>query len=90
VRISDVAFGGPKVSGNAQARKWKAMLLHGTLLVDADVELMEAVLQRPRKEPGYRRGRSHRDFIVALAQLGVRAADAEVEAAFVRAAGDLL
>jgi lipoate-protein ligase A len=85
-----VAIGDLKISGNAQARKWRAVLLHGTLLVDADVELMEAVLRHPRKEPEYRRGRAHRDFVVTLAQLGVRATDAEVEAAFMEVAEDLL
>jgi lipoate-protein ligase A len=87
---SDVAIGDLKISGNAQARKWRAVLLHGTLLVGADVELMEAALRHPRKEPEYRRGRSHRDFVVTLAQLGVGATDAEVESAFVMAAADLL
>ena len=87
---SDVAVDDLKISGNAQARKWRAVLLHGTLLVDADTELMEAVLRHPGKEPEYRRRRSHRDFIVTLAQLGVRATDAEVELAFMGVAEDLL
>ena len=84
--ISDVAVGNLKISGNAQARKWKAILLHGTLLVDVDTELMNAVLRHPRKEPDYRRRRSHSDFIVTLADLGIRASNAEVEAAFTWAA----
>jgi len=87
---SDVAIGDLKISGNAQARKWRAVLLHGTLLVDADVELMEAVLRHPHKEPEYRRGRSHKDFVVTLAELDVRATNAEVEAAFMGVAEDLL
>ena len=33
---SDVAVGDRKISGNAQARRWKAILVHGTLLVDFD------------------------------------------------------
>lgn len=83
---SDVAVGDLKISGNAQARKWKAVLLHGTLLVDADLELMEAVLQHPPKEPDYRRGRPHSDFVTTLAELGVRATRAEIESAFAAAA----
>ncbi len=70
---SDVAVGGRKISGNAQARRWKALLVHGTLLVDFDFDLAEKVLRHPVREPEYRRGRSHRDFLVTLSALGVRA-----------------
>lgn len=87
---SDVAVGDRKISGNAQARKWRAVLLHGTLLVDVDTKLMEAVLRHPLKEPGYRQGRSHRDFVITLAELGVPATNAEVETAFTMAAQELL
>ena len=68
---SDVAVGGRKISGNAQARRWKALLIHGTLIVDFDHALAEAVLKYPPREPEYRRGRSHRDFLVTLRSLGV-------------------
>lgn len=87
---SDVAVGDKKISGSAQARKWRAVLLHGTLLVDADTELMEAVIRHPLKEPGYRQGRSHKDFVTMLAELGVSATKAEVETAFATAAQDVL
>ena len=68
---SDVAVGDRKISGNAQARRWKALLVHGTLLVDFDYELAEAVLKHPPREPAYRLGRFHRDFLVTLRSLGV-------------------
>jgi lipoate-protein ligase A len=84
--ISDVAVGDLKISGNAQARKWKSVLVHGTLLVNTDIDLMDAVLRHPCKEPDYRRGRRHRDFVVTLAELGVQATDAEVENALTTAA----
>jgi len=83
---SDVAVDGRKISGSAQARKWKAILLHGTLLVDIDRELMEAVLRRPHKEPDYRNGRAHSDFVVTLADLGVVADGKLVEDALTSAA----
>ena len=71
--ISDVSVGGRKISGNAQARRWKSLLVHGTLLVDFDYDLAEVVLRHPAREPAYRRGRSHRDFLVTLRSLGVNA-----------------
>jgi lipoate-protein ligase A len=83
--ISDVAVGNLKISGNAQARKWRAVLLHGTLLVDIDRELMEAVLKHPSKEPDYRDGRSHSEFIVTLNDIGVFAGAAQLEHAFASA-----
>ncbi len=84
--ISDAAVGDRKVSGNAQARKWRSILLHGTVLVDLDFDLVEAVLKHPAKEPDYRVHRSHREFMVTLRELGLTASAAEIEAAFARAA----
>jgi lipoate-protein ligase A len=70
---SDIAVGGRKISGNAQARRWRALLVHGTLLVDFDFDLAERVLHHPAREPEYRQGRSHRDFLVTLRALGISA-----------------
>ncbi len=69
--VSDVAVDNRKISGNAQARRWKALLVHGTLLVDFDFDLAGEVLCHPLHEPEYRRGRLHRDFLVTLSALGV-------------------
>jgi lipoate---protein ligase len=78
---SDVAVGDRKISGNAQARRWRALLVHGTLLVDFDHDLAEAVLKPPPREPVYRRGRSHRDFLVTLRALAANADRAAIERA---------
>ena len=86
---SDVAVGDRKISGNAMARRWGGLLLHGTLLCDLDLELVEACLRHPPREPDYRRGRSHRDFLTSLRTLGVVATPGEVEAAFLDAAREL-
>jgi len=83
---SDVTVGNRKISGNAQARRWKALLVHGTLLVDFDFDLAERILLHPPREPEYRRGRNHRDFLVTLQESGIRASRAEMEQAAVHAA----
>jgi lipoate-protein ligase A len=83
---SDIAVGDRKISGNAQARRWKSLLVHGTLVVDFDFDLAEKVLLHPQREPGYRQRRSHRDFLVTLRALGVRASRVEIERAAVHAA----
>ncbi len=86
---SDVAVGDRKISGNAQARRWKAVLVHGTLLVDFDYDLADAVLKHPPREPAYRRARSHRDFLVTLRSLGVKADRKAIEHAALHAAQEV-
>jgi lipoate-protein ligase A len=68
---TDLTIDGRKFSGNAQRRKRQTVLLHGTFLVGLDLELVAAVLRRPSREPAYRAGRPHREF---LTNLGVSAA----------------
>jgi lipoate-protein ligase A len=60
---SDLALHGRKVSGNAQRRTQHAILHHGTLLYDFDALRVERFLRPPAREPHYRAGRSHADFL---------------------------
>src|SRR5262245_33651610 len=60
---TDLALGGRKVSGNAQRRKRTHLLFHGGFLLDFDPRLLTAVLRMPQRQPDYRRGRSHADFM---------------------------
>ena len=82
---SDVVVGNRKISGNAQARRWGGVLLHGTLLLDLDLDLVETCLRQPE----YRRGRSHRDFLTTLRSEGVAAGPLAVQSAVVAAAWQL-
>jgi lipoate---protein ligase len=70
--ISDLAIGARKFSGNAQYRKSRAVLIHGTFLLDFDLSLLGRYLQLPSKQPAYRQNRSHLEF---LTKLPVRSAD---------------
>lgn len=87
--ISDVVIGERKISGNAQARRRGGVLVHGTLLRDLDLDLVEACLRHPPREPDYRRGRSHREFITTLRAEGVEAPHHAIEEAVATAALDL-
>ena len=60
---TDLATNGLKFSGNAQRRKARHFLFHGTILLDFDLDLVQRLLRPPSKEPDYRARRSHRDFI---------------------------
>ncbi|MEO8169007.1 MAG: lipoate--protein ligase family protein, partial [bacterium] len=60
---SDLTIDGKKFSGNAQRRRMKALLFHGTFLLDFDLNLIEKYLQSPAKQPDYREQRNHLDFV---------------------------
>lgn len=60
---SDLAANGYKFSGNAQQRKRRYFLHHGTLLYDFDIDLIGCYLPPPPRQPSYRDNRSHSDFV---------------------------
>lgn len=59
----DLALHHRKISGNAQRRTQVAILHHGTLLYNFDATRPEGFLKVPHRQPRYRAGRSHRDFL---------------------------
>ncbi len=61
--ISDLAIDGRKVSGNAQRRRGKFFLHHGTLLLNFDISKCSTYLREPDDRPEYRAARSHGAFI---------------------------
>ena len=48
--INDIITGGKKISGNAQTRKAKMVLQHGTILMDLDVDKMFSLLKVPNEK----------------------------------------
>jgi lipoate-protein ligase A len=60
---SDLAVGGLKFSGSAQQRKRHFLLHHGTLLYDFDLSLVSRYLSQPNRQPAYRQGRGHGEFL---------------------------
>lgn len=64
--ISDLTVDNFKFSGNAQRRKKKFLLYHGTLLLKMDLNLIETVLKMPPKEPDYRKERRHLQFVTNI------------------------
>jgi lipoate-protein ligase A len=64
--ISDLAWGDRKVAGSCLHRSRDTLLYSATLLVNPDLSLMERYLKHPPREPGYRNGRPHRDFVGQL------------------------
>jgi len=66
---NDVVAAGRKVSGNAQARRRGALLQHGTILYNADKELMERLLRAPREKLESHGARSIADRVVNISEL---------------------
>jgi lipoate---protein ligase len=64
--ISDLAVGGRKFSGNAQQRKRRHLLHHGTLLYAFDLGRVGRYLRPPPRPPEYRAGRAHAEFLLNL------------------------
>lgn len=64
---SDLTCDGRKLSGNAQQRKRHYLLHHGTLLHDFDLSLFTRYLKMPARQPEYRAGREHAEFVQNLA-----------------------
>jgi lipoate-protein ligase A len=65
--VSDLARGERKVGGACLYRPRGAALYTATLLVDPRVELMERYLAHPPREPAWRAGRTHAEFVGRLA-----------------------
>lgn len=61
-----------KFSGTAQLRKRQALLVHGAVLVDCDLTLLNRYLAFPSESPEYRSGRRHTDFCITLARAAGR------------------
>lgn len=62
----DLVFNDRKFSGNSLkvGRNWT--LYHGTILLDMQLDYLDRLLQHPPREPAYRRGRPHSDFVTNL------------------------
>ena len=58
-----------KLAGLASRGRGKGLLAHASILVKPDLGLMERLLKHPRREPEYRRQRSHHDFLGSLPSL---------------------
>lgn len=74
--ISDLVFLDRKVGGACIYRRRDLLYYSTTVLVSPNIALMERYLQHPPREPEYRRGRTHLEFVSGLARApGARSVD---------------
>ena len=67
--ISDIAWGERKVGGTSIFRSRNYLLYQASLLYRAEVDKIEALLPHPQREPDYRAGRTHAQFLCGLADI---------------------
>ena len=74
--VSDLAIPAPghldlKIGGSCIYRTRGLLYYSTTLLVDPDLDLVDRYLPYPPREPDYRSGRSHRQFMGSLKAMGL-------------------
>jgi len=74
--ISDLTVNERKVSGNAQYRKSRYVLVHGTFLLSFELSLIARCLKIPPRQPDYRQNRQHLEFVTNLNIESARLRDA--------------
>ncbi len=67
--ISDIAYDGKKIAGTSLFRSRNYLLYQCSILVQKNVAGIERYLKHPTKEPDYRAGRPHSDFLAFLGDL---------------------
>ncbi len=70
--ISDISIGDKKIIGSSMYLKDKTLFYHAVLNINEDVRLISRYLKHPLKEPQYRAGRPHKEFVTSLHNEGYR------------------
>ena len=63
---TDLTLNDLKFSGNAQRRKRRSLLFHGSFLLNFDLSLISKTLRLPHQQPDYRQNRAHESFLTNL------------------------
>jgi lipoate-protein ligase A len=64
--ISDIAIGEKKILGSSIYRKRNMVFYHAVLNISEDPEFIGRYLKHPSREPDYRIGRKHEDFVTSI------------------------
>ena len=68
--ISDIALGDRKILGCSLFKSRRLVFYQGSLSVDPKLDWIDRLLLHPSREPDYRAGRPHRDFLTSLHRSG--------------------
>lgn len=64
--ISDITLEGKKIAGTSIYRSRNYLMYQASILVDAKIGLIERYLAHPSKEPEYRKGKPHSEFVMGI------------------------
>ena len=68
--VSDLCLGDRKIAGSSLRLAGDRVVYQVSLLVDLEVALLGRYLPAPARQPAYRRGRPHREFVTTLCAQG--------------------
>lgn len=77
--VSDICIGEKKILGSSIYRNKDIVLYHAVLNRAESTDIFERYLKHPPREPEYRRGRSHRDFVTSLHEQGYTYSSTELQ-----------
>lgn len=77
--VSDICIGQKKILGSSIYRNKDIVLYHAVLNRAESADIFERYLKHPPREPEYRRGRSHRDFVTSLVEQGYSYSGTELQ-----------
>ena len=68
--ISDISIGEKKILGSSIYRRKNMVFYHSVLNISEDIDLIGKYLQHPVREPDYRLGRAHKEFVTNIHEQG--------------------
>jgi lipoate---protein ligase len=76
--LADICIGNRKIFGSGMYMSRNFIFFQGSLLVNPDLDLFDRYLRHPHREPDYRKGRKHSDFVTSLNREGYNFAVSEL------------
>ncbi|PLX09973.1 MAG: hypothetical protein C0594_05555 [Marinilabiliales bacterium] len=64
--ISDITIGNKKILGSSIYRRKDKIFYHAVLNVSESISQIAYYLKHPKKEPDYRKGRNHQEFVTSI------------------------
>lgn len=78
--LGDLTTGDRKFAGSAQRRLRRNVMVHVSLLYEFPLDLVTRFTRPPKKQPAYRNGRSHADFLTNFPESRARIVGAITDA----------
>ncbi|ABN69304.1 biotin/lipoate A/B protein ligase [Staphylothermus marinus F1] len=67
--INDIVVMGKKISGNAQTRRRKALMQHGTLMYGTNIDILAKVLKPPKEKLSSHKAKTIHDRVTTLEKI---------------------